>query len=40
MWEVKFQERSSQGRVIHKVNFNAVTKVQRLMYPNILQSEQ
>jgi len=40
MSEIKFQERSSQGHVIHTVNFNVITKVKRSMYPNILQSEQ
>ena len=39
MWEIKFQERSSKNHVIHKVNFMAITKVNRLMLPNILQSE-
>ena len=33
MWEIKFQERSSQGRVIHKVNFKVITKVKRSAYP-------
>ncbi len=40
MWEIKFQERSSKNRVIHKVNFMVIAKVERLMLPNILQSEQ
>ena len=40
MWEIKFQERSSKNRVIHKVNVMVITKVERLMLPNILQSEQ
>ena len=40
MWEIKFQERSSKNHVIHKVNFMVITKVERLMLPNILQSEQ
>ena len=40
MWEIKFQERSSKNHVIHKVNFMVITKVKRLMLPNILQSEQ
>ena len=40
MWEIKFQESSSKNHVIHKVNFMVITKVERLMLPNILQSEQ
>ena len=40
MCEIKFQERSSKNRVIHKVYFMVITKVERLMLPNILQSEQ
>ena len=40
MREFKFQERSSKKYVIHKVNFMVITKVERLMLPNILQSEQ
>ena len=40
MWVIKFQERSSKNHVIHKVNFMVITKVNRLMLPNILQSEQ
>ena len=40
MWEIKFQERSSKNHVIHKVNFMVITKVNRLLLPNILQSEQ
>ncbi len=40
MWEIKFQERSSKNHVIHKVNFMVITKVERLMLPNILQSVQ
>ena len=40
MWVIKFQERSSRNHVIHKVNFMVITKVKRLMLPNILQSEQ
>ena len=40
MWEITFQERSSKNHVIHKVNFMVITKVERLMLPNILQSEQ
>ena len=40
MWEIKFQERSSKNHVIHKVNVMVITKVKRLMLPNILQSEQ
>ena len=40
MWEIKFQERSSKNPVIHKVNFMVITKVERLMLPNILKSEQ
>ena len=39
MWMIKFQERSSKNHVIHKVNFMVITKVIRLMLPNILQSE-
>ncbi len=39
-WEIKLQERSSKNHVIHKVNFMVITKVNRLMLPNILQSEQ
>ena len=39
MWMIKFQERSSKNHVIHKVNFMVITKVKRLMLPNILQSE-
>ena len=35
-----FQERSSEKHVIHKVNFIVITKVIRLMLPNIVQSEQ
>ena len=40
MWETKFQERSSKNHVIHKVNFMVITKVKRLVLPNMLQSEQ
>ena len=40
MWMIKFQERSSKNHVIHKVNFMVITKVIRLMLPNIVQSEQ
>ena len=40
MWEIKFQERSSKNHVIHKVNFMVITKVIKLMLPNIVQSEQ
>ena len=40
IWEIKFQERSSKNHVIHKVNFMVITKVERLMLPNIIQSEQ
>ena len=40
MWEIKFQERSSKNHVIHKVSFMVVTKVKRLMLPNIIQSVQ
>ena len=39
MWEIKFLERSSKNHLIHKVNFMVITKVKRLMLPNILQSE-
>ena len=39
MWMIKFQERSSKNHVIHKVNFMVITKVIRLMLPNIVQSE-
>ena len=40
MWMIKFQERSSKNHVIHKVNFMVITKVIRLMFPNIVQSGQ
>ena len=40
MWMIKFQERSSKNHMIHKVNFMVITKVIRLMFPNIVQSEQ
>ena len=40
MWMIKFQERSSKNHVIHKVNFMVIIKVIRLMFPNIVQSEQ
>ena len=36
---IKFQERSSKNHMIHKVNFMVITKVIRLMFPNIVQSE-
>ena len=40
MWMIKFKERSSKNHVIHKVNFMVITKVIRLMFPNIVQSGQ
>ncbi len=44
MWEIKFKERSFLNyllnHVIYKVNFMVITRVKRLMLPNILQSEQ
>ena len=40
MWMMKSQEKSSKNHVIHKVNFMVITKVIRLMLPNIVQSEQ
>ena len=36
MWMIKFQERSYKNHVIHKVNVMVITKVKRLMLPNIL----
>ena len=38
MWEIKFRGSSSQGHVIHKVNFKVIEKVKRSMHSNMFQS--